>query len=316
MIGRKAMALTLAAGTAAVTAVVAWASPQFSDWAPAALVDPFDAVGVNTPAQDGCPIQSPDGLNLYIASNRAGSAGLDLWVAQRGSSNEAWGDPINLNDGPGADLNTSADEFCPTPVHGNGLFFVRRPSSCGLGDIYFARYNPAHGWSEPERLACAPEGPNTALDEMGPSYVEAGGGARLYYSSSRSAAQGGAVPGDIFVSRLGENGTFGSGELVAELSDPTANEIQPNVRKDGQEIVFSSNRSGGTGSQDIWVATRENGGDAWSQPENLGANVNTSASESRPSLSWDAETLYFGRAPAAGGPGDVYVTTRSKTPQP
>ena len=97
MIGRKAVALTLAAGTAAVTAVVAWASPQFSDWAPAALVDPFDAVGVNTPAQDGCPIQSPDGLNLYIASNRAGSAGLDLWVAQRGSSNEAWGDPINLN---------------------------------------------------------------------------------------------------------------------------------------------------------------------------------------------------------------------------
>ena len=271
---------------------------------------------MNTPAQDGCPIQSPDGLNLYIASNRPGSAGLDLWVARRGSTEEPWGNPVNLNDEPGADLNTSADEFCPTPVRGNGLFFVRRPSSCGLGDIYFTRYNPAHGWSEPQRLACAPEGPNTALDEMGPSYVEAGGGARLYYSSSRSAAQGGAVPGDIFVSRMGLDGTFGPGELVAELSDPTANDIQPNVRKDGQEVVFSSNRSGGQGSQDIWVATRENGGEAWSQPVNLGTNINTTASESRPSLSWDGETLYFGRAPAAGGPGDVYITTRSKTSSP
>ena len=151
---------------------------------------------------------------------------------------------------------------------------------------------------------------------MGPSYVEAGGGARLYYSSSRSAAQGGAVPGDIFVSRMGLDGTFGPGELVAELSDPTANDIQPNVRKDGQEVVFSSSRSGGNGSQDIWVATRDSGGDAWSQPVNLGTNINTGASESRPSLSWDGETLYFGRAPAAGGPGDVYITTRSKTSSP
>jgi hypothetical protein len=316
MIGKHGMALTLTVVAAAVTSVVAWAGPQFSGWAPVALVDQVDTSGVNTPAQDGCPIQSPDGLNLYIASNRTGSAGLDLWVARRGSTDEAWGNPVNLNDELGADLNTGADEFCPTPVRGNGLFFVRRPSSCGLGDIYFARYNPTHGWSEPERLACAPEGPNTALDEMGPSYVEAGGGARLYYSSSRAAAQGGFVPGDIFVSTFGADGNFGSGELVAELSEPTANDIQPNVRKDGQEVVFSSNRSGGGGSQDIWVATRENGGDAWSRPVNLGTNINTSASESRPSLSWDGGTLYFGRAPAAGGPGDVYVTTRSKTSSP
>jgi WD40-like Beta Propeller Repeat len=316
MIGKQVMVLTLAAGVVAVSAVVASAGSQFSAWAPAALVDPVDAVGVNTPAQDGCPIQSPDGLSLYIASNRAGSAGLDLWVAQRGSSDESWGDPVNLNDGRGANLNTSADEFCPTPVRGNGLFFVRRPSSCGLGDIYFTRFIPEHGWSEPERLACAPEGPNTSLDEMGPSYVEAGGGARLYYSSSRSAAQGGAVPGDIFVSKMGAGGTFGPGELVVEVSDSMVNDIQPNVSKNGREMVFSSSRSGGSGSQDIWVATRENGDDSWSQPENLGPNVNTSDSESRPSLSWDAAMLYFGRAPAAGGPGNVYVTTRSKVSGP
>jgi hypothetical protein len=309
---KRALVLTVIGATLAGAAVAAAGGIQFSAWGPAALVDPVDAVGVNTPAQDGCPIEAPDGHSLYIASNRPGSAGLDLWVASRGSTDEAWGDPVNLNDAAGADLNTSADEFCPTPVRGNGLFFVRRPSSCGLGDIYFARYNPEHGWSEPERLACEPEGPNTMLDEMGPSYVEAGGGARLYYSSSRAAAQGGAVPGEIFVSRMGANGTFGPGELVAELSDPAASDIQPNVRKDGREVVFSSNRSGGSGSQDIWVATRDNGGESWSEPQNLGQNVNTSASESRPSLSWDGATLYFGRTPAAGGPGDVYVTTREK----
>ena len=303
--------------TVALGAATAWA--HFSSWGPANLVDPVDAVGVNTTASDGCPIQSPNGRSLYIASTRPGGAGLlDLWVANRDGKHDPWGNPVNLNDAPGADLNTPADEFCPTPVRGNGLFFVRRPSACGLGDIYFTRFNRKHGWREPELLACTPEGPNTALDEMGPSYVTGGGGARLYFSSSRVAAQGGFVPGDIFVSRKGVGGTFGPAELVAELSDPSANDIQPNVRKGGREVVFSSNRAGGKGSQDIWVATRENGGDAWSQPVNLvnlgdaSQQVNTSESETRPSLSWHGETLYFGRAPAAGGPADVYVATRTK----
>jgi hypothetical protein len=317
----RLLALVAAASLiAALAAVTAVAGPHFSAWGTAGLVDPVDAVGVNTAASDGCPIESPDGRSLYVASTRPGGAGqLDLWVAHREGSDGQWGNPANLNDASGADLNTSVDEFCPTPVRGNGLFFVRRPSACGLGDIYFTRFNPEHGWSEPERLACAPDGPNTALDEMGPSYVTGGGGARLYFSSSRAAAQGGFVPGDIFVSRMGAGGTFGPAELVAELSDPAGNDIQPNVRKGGREVVFSSNRAGGKGSQDIWVATRKNGGSGWSQPVNLAnlgdssQQVNTSESETRPSLSRRGERLYFGRAPAAGGPADVYVATREKT---
>ena len=317
---KRGLVLALVAGAVSAAALGASAATHFSAWGSAALVDPVDAVGVNTPAQDGCPIQSPDGLSLYIASNRPGGAGgLDLWVAHRASTEEPWGEPVNLNDAAGTDINTSADEFCPTPIRGGGLFFVRRPSACGLGDIYFTRFNSEHGWSEPERLACAPDGPNTALDETGPAYVTGGGGARLYFSSSRAAAQGGLVPGDIFVSRMGAGGTFGPADLVAELSDPAANDIQPNVRKGGREVVFSSNRAGGRGAQDIWVATRANGGSGWSQPVNLvnagdaSQQVNTSASETRPSLSWHGDTLYFGRAPAAGGPSDVYLTTREKT---
>jgi WD40-like Beta Propeller Repeat len=139
---KRGLALVLAAAAVSAAAVAASAMPGFSAWAPAALVDPTDPVGVNTPAQDGCPIQSPDGLDLYIASNRPGGAGgLDLWVAHRASMDTPWSEPVNLNDALGVDVNTTADEFCPTPTRGNGLFFVRRPSACGLGDIYRARYN-------------------------------------------------------------------------------------------------------------------------------------------------------------------------------
>jgi hypothetical protein len=90
------------------------------------------------------------------------------------------------------------------------------------------------------------------------------------------------------------------------------------VRKDGREIVFSSNRAGGLGGPDIWSATRASVNNPWSAPVNLGPNVNSGFGESRPSLSWDAEQLLFGRAGPVGtgeggtGASDIYVTTREK----
>lgn len=78
----------------------------------------------------------------------------------------------------------------------------------------------------------------------------------------------------------------------------------PNVRKDGLEIVFTSNRPG-PGGFDIYSSTRSSVLDPWSPPVNLGPAVNTPAPETRPSLSWDGERLYFGRA------GEIHVSHRS-----
>jgi hypothetical protein len=302
---RSRLALLAALAGVGTLAVAAQAGPYHSAWEPAQKIDEIagNSSELNTPFVDGCPIESPDGLSLYLASNRPGGVGgLDIWVATRERRDAPWGAPVNL----GEPVNSAADDFCPTPVHGGGLFFVSRealPGSCGLGDIYFTRRNPAHGWSEPSRLACAPAGPNSALDEQGPSYAQG----RLYFSRSS-----GAVAGDLYVSEQHGDMSFGPAEPIAELNDAAANEIQPNVRKDGREIVFSSNRAGGLGGQDLWSATRDSVSAAWSSPVNLGANVNTAAGESRPSLSWDAGTLLFGRAPSPEGMSDIYVTTRDR----
>jgi hypothetical protein len=282
---------------------------DFSAWAQAQKLDEISGnhSELNTPFLDGCPIQSPDGLSLYMASNRPGGQGLlDIWVARRDSVSAPFGAPENL----GPPVNSAADDFCPTPVRGGGLFFVSRetlPGSCGLGDIYFTRFNPVRGWSEPVHLACAPAGPNSELDEQGPSYVEVDGGALLYFSRSSPS-----VPGDIFASASVEDGSFGPATAVAELNDPAANDIQPNVRKDGRELVFSSNRSGTLGGQDVWITTRDSVLDPWSPPVNLGAAVNTAAAETRPSLSWDARALLFGRAPGPEGMSDIYIATRDR----
>jgi hypothetical protein len=301
------MALMLAAMLAPPSA----SASDFSPWADAVNAESLLGTSseLNTAVQDGCPIQSPDRLSLYMASTRPRFPGdprtdIDIWVAERESKDAPWGAPENL----GAPVNSTADDFCPTPIRGGGLFFVSRrviPGvTCGMGDIYLTRLNPGQGWEAPEHLGCqADGGPNTALDEQGPSYVKTGRPA-LFFSSGP----------DIYVSRRHGDGSFGPPEPVAELNSSSM-DIQPNVRHDGREIVFASNRGGATafGGQDIWTATRKDVKGPWSAPVNIGDAVNTVANETRPSLSWDATTMYFGRAPGLPVTGDIFVTTRQRS---
>jgi hypothetical protein len=310
----RTLVFALIVGVAAGAAFASSAGPHYRAWSPAQKIDEVGGnhADLNTSSLDGCPIQSPDGLSLYMASNRpGGKGGLDIWVATRTSASDPWGAPVNLPE----PINSAADDFCPTPIQGEGLLFVSRRVvagvTCGLGDIYLSRRNPAHGWSEPEHLGCDPAGPNSALDEQGPSYVQG----RLYFS--RSSLPPGNT-GELYVSEKQGDMDFAAASPIVELNDAGANDIQPNVRKDGREIVFSSNRAGGLGGPDIWSATRASVDHPWSAPVNLGSNVNTGFGESRPSLSWDAEQLLFGRAGPAGtgeggtGASDIYVTSREK----
>ena len=282
-------------------------------WVSAQKIDTMgsNSTELNTPSLDGCPIQSPDGLSLYMASNRpGGKGGLDVWMSSRASVGAPWGAAQNL----GEPVNSAADDFCPTPVGKNGLFFVSRealPGACGQGDIYFTRRNGSGTWAEPERLLCSPAGPNSELDEQGPSWVALSNKLRgkkaLYFSRSSATP---SVAGEIFMSERQNGARFGPATAVAELNDATANDIQPNVRADGLEVVITSNRAGTLGGQDLWVATRSSLTAQWSAPVNLGAVVNTAAAETRPSLSSDGKQLLFGRAPGPEGSSDIYMTTR------
>ena len=296
---RRAAAIALATVTLVTAGLAGAASArQLGPWAPAVSAESIPGTGseLNTPFTDGCPMQSPDGLSLYMASNRPGGlGGLDIWVASRATTSEPFGNPVNL----GAPINSGADDFCPTPIRGKGLFFVSArvtAGACGGPDIYFSRRNPARGWTAPMNLGC---GVNSAVGEAGPSYFEAGGQAYLYFSSGP----------DIYMSVQGSDGSFGARTAVSELNTASS-ELRPNVRKGGLEIVFDSDRPGTMGGADLWFATRASVTDPWSTPVNAGSAINTGAGETRGSFSWDGATLYFGRNPGPDGGSDIFVTTR------
>ena len=291
----------------------------FSNWSTPVNIEtiPGTSSEFNTPFNDGCPIQAPDGLSFYIASNRPGGmGGQDIWVARRTSRTAPFGAPQNL----GAPVNTAADDFCPTPVSGNGLFFVSTRAQagvCGGADIYLTRFRN-NAWAEPEHLGCDI---NSSASEFSPAYfVDDEGRDILYFSSNRP---GGHTPGgtdqDIYFSV-----NFGPSQLAPNLNTEFEDQ-RPNVRKDGREIFFDSTRPGTLGGNDIWTANRAATAADWSAPFNFGAPINSAASETRASLSFDGLTMVFGSTRPGSEPdsngvpsNDVYITTRQqlRTPTP
>lgn len=287
-----AAALATVASLATATVVVAM---TFGPWSAPASAEsiPGTTGNLNTAALEGCAFAAQRDDVLYFASNRAGGlGGLDIWYSVR-RANGTWGDPVNF-----VEVNSPSNELCPT-AHRNGktfLFVSARPGGCGGDDLYMTRRHATRGWVAPVNLGCTV---NSAGNEAGPSLVDT----ELYFSSTRAGGQG-----DIFASPF-DGVAFGAPAPVAELTT-ASNENRPNLRRDGLEIFFDSDRAGGAGGIDLWTSTRASLADPWAPPANLGS-LNSSANDLRPSLSWDGTTLYFGSTRAGGeGSQDLYVTTR------
>jgi hypothetical protein len=247
---------------------------------------------------------------LFFASDRPGGVGgIDIWFSQRDSASAAWGPARNA----GSPVNSSADDFCPTPTEDGYLYFVSaRAGGCGAADIYRARFGPTiDKWASFETLGCEV---NSAAAEFSPSLVREGGDTVLYFSSGRPGGfapeEGGAVPDhDIYAARMLPGGAFAPPVLVAGVNS-SADDARPNVRLDGFELVFDSTRPGGLGGPDVWVASRSSLGAGWSTPVNPGAPINSAAGDTRPSLSRNGDRLYFGSARTGGqGNSDIYVSS-------
>jgi Tol biopolymer transport system component len=279
------------------------AAADASDYGP--WGSPTAVTAANTAAADGCPIESPNGKQLFIASTRAGGFGKnDIWVANRAKKSEPFGPMQNL----GSAINTADHEFCPTPLGGGWLLFVSDRTACGatpgmnppVGDIYITRQRHNGTFDAPHNLGCVADGsgPNFVGGEFGPSLRTILGVTYLYYSSTGTSGNH-----DIYRSILGTDGTFGAPQAVAELNSSAVDQM-PNVSADGTEVVFASSRGG---NMDIWTASLDVATGLWSTPVPVTA-VNTLEPESRPSFSGDGKRLYFGR----GATSDIYVSTRAE----
>jgi len=105
--------------------------------------------------------------------------------------------------------------------------------------------------------------------------------------------------------------TFGTPSNLGPTVNSSAVDSVPSVSADGLELYFVSDRTGGYGGYDLWVATRATTGDDWGIPANLGPTINSSQGVLGPHISRDGLSLYFAsNQPGGYGGWDIYVTTR------
>lgn len=283
------------------------AQPHFSDWAV-----PVPLAEVNSVSNDRGPALSKNGLSLYFDSNRPDPTALgafDIWVSQRNSVDEPWGPPVNL----GSIINTNENDVQPNLSRdGHWLFFSSsREGGVGGMDVWMSYREHVHDdfdWQPPFN----PGSPlNSLAVESNPGFLESDdtGTPQLFLS------RGGFPLGDIYVSDVLPNGTFGPARPVSELNGPSLDGAL-SVRFDGLEAFFLSTRPLGIGNQDLWTATRKTVFDPWSVPTNLKSLVNSALADVSPHIASDSETLYFASNRGGGIGGlDLYVTTRTKKKQ-
>lgn len=95
-----------------------------------------------------------------------------------------------------------------------------------------------------------------------------------------------------------------------QIADDSMVIAHPAISPDDLTLYFVSDMPGGLGGKDLWKVTRSNNGDVWSDPENLGEQINTVEDEAFPFIHDDG-TLYFASNGRIGMGGyDIYKAVR------
>lgn len=109
--------------------------------------------------------------------------------------------------------------------------------------------------------------------------------------------------------------TWGSFSGAAPLTEVNSADVdwEPAIAADGLTLYLNSNRAGGKGKGDIWVATRPSVAATFGAPANL-AIVNSADHDENPSISTDGNELYLDVV--VSGVGHLFVSRRTTSNDP
>ncbi len=107
--------------------------------------------------------------------------------------------------------------------------------------------------------------------------------------------------GSIYVSKL-QGDVWSKPKKLGPTINTRYRETHASLSADGNTLYFTSDRKGGYGGLDIYVAQRKANGE-WSEAKNLGPTINTPSDERAPYIHPDGKTLYFSTKgyPGLGG---------------
>jgi hypothetical protein len=261
--------MTATIAISALALVGCWTTP-----APPSCTAPRAMDELNTPGDDVTPALSADRLEIFFASTgHAGPGGRDLLHATRRSIDMPF-DPPSLI----AELNTPDDEDGPfISDGGTSLHFARRHLAGPSALMHAVRAAVDAPFPPPTALGFDGGHPSLTGDDLTMYYdllAATDGTTEVFVAMRTTASASFGTGSSVAIGRADQPSITGDGTTLyyrsgrsiydSPVSDPAAAQIvaavrpdtddhDPQIARDGQTLVFSSQRAGGKGGFDLYI---------------------------------------------------------------
>ena len=222
------------------------------------------------------PALTSDGLTLYFAHNDGSDE--EIVSATRATANAAMLSALSVL----PNVQSSAYDGTPFVTRDGAALYFYSMRSGGVGDrdLWWAQRQGGGAFGTPSLVpnvnsTNADYLPRLSADEL-----------TLVFTSNRSGND------DVwFATRSSSSAMFGTPAPLSELNTSDY-EGAATLSSDALSIIFVSDRPGGSGSKDLWMATRTSTQATFGAPKNL-SSVNSASSDVDCALSADDRELLF-----------------------
>ena len=250
---------------------------------------------VNSETSEFRPLISPDGKTLFFSrSNHPGNIGgvnddEDIWYSELDETTGEWQEARNIgpvlnNKGPNYISSVTPDgnsillllgnEYLPNGKMKAGLSVSRKTES---------------GWSEPEALSID----NLYNYNEKANFYMANNKKTLLMSIEREDSYGDR---DLYASFVKPDGSWTEPVNLGNTVNTASEESAPFLAADDETLYFSSDGFAGFGGTDIYVTRRlDDSWKNWSEPENLGPDINSESDDEFFNIPASGEYAYYSR---------------------
>ncbi len=267
--------------------------------------------GINSALPEYGAVITADNKKLYFARNYGREkSNEDVMVSEY--IDGKWGDAVGL----GSPINTKSSED-PLSISADGnrlILYGSYPGSFGSGDIFYSDKKSDGSWGDVQHF---PRPINTQYFDAD-CCITSDGNAMLFVSDRpggngefrrKDDAQHIRGNTDIYVSIKQGDGSWEAPINLGPTINTPWSERTPFLHPDGKTLYFSSNGHPGLGSLDIFKSTKlnDNSWTEWSEPVNLGKEINNANENWAFVISTDGKLGYFSNERATGyGGSDIY----------
>ena len=256
---------------------------------------------INSELAEVLPILSSDGNTLYFVRDGlyGGEGSEDIWYSKK-DANGNWSEALNDLD----NLNNKESNFIIGSSRANNKIYLRNAYDKKQKKVIsIAASNFENGqWQEPYNVPALPDfGFRGRNYSMYISHNEE----NLFISMNIPGTLGAE---DLYLLRKKADNTWTQPIHLGDNVNSKGVEMSPFITEDGEHLFFASNGHGGFGDMDIFYSHRlDDTYENWSEPINLGKNINSSGFDAYFHVSHD-NTVFYCSTRGEAQYDDIYIS--------